>query len=235
MRHFAQSHCHQALVAACLLLLAAVSHAACVDSVLLVPDSGGQADDWNNTYQQLLDNGYHTQQIFRPQWGSNKSADNDHRGSEETPIFQAIEHALAQSCSHRIDIIAHGMGVTLAAQQIINSDRAEQVDSFVAIAGAYRGLWSCGSHPWNATEQHCGSYGLAIGSPFLDWLHGQKIAQRVYSLKSWSDQIVCATGVCSVGGVHSSQIKNENASFDYDYDHFALQTRTANKQIELIR
>ncbi len=127
------------------------------------------------------------------------------------------------------------MGVTLAAQQIIKANKVSKIDTFVGVAGAYRGLWSCGTYPWNVQNATCGSNGLSISSNFLDWLYGKKIASRVYSIKSWSDQIVCGTGVCTVGGVHSSQIKNENRSYTYGYGHFGLQKYTSSKQVSLIK
>ena len=74
-----------------------------------------------------------------------------------------------------------------------------------------------------------------MSSPFLDWLEGKTIASRVYSIKSWSDQIVCGSGTCRVGGIHSSQIDNENATYSYNLDHFGLQTYTAQKQYDLIK
>ena len=72
-------------------------------------------------------------------------------------------------------------------------------------------------------------------SPFLDSLYGEPLGDKVYSIKSNIDQIVCATGVCSVGGVHSSRIWNEDASYTYTLGHFGLQTDTASLQVNLIQ
>ncbi|WP_440874915.1 alpha/beta fold hydrolase [Thalassotalea sp. PLHSN55] len=209
--------------------------AACVDNVVLVHGNAGSPSDWDNTYDKLIANGYTSSQIYRPAWGSSYAANNNHSGSEETPIKNAINNAIAASCTGKVDVIGHSMGVTLAAQQIIKAGKTSKVDAFVGIAGAYRGLWTCGTYPWNVYTPTCGSNGLSVSSPFLDWLYGKTIANRVYSIKSWSDQIVCGSGVCTVGGVHSSQIKNENASYSYILGHFGLQTYTAQKQYDLIK
>lgn len=211
------------------------AYAACVDSVVLVHGNTGTPSDWDNTYDLLKANDYQDSEIFRPSWGGSSASNNNHSGSEETPVNNAISSALASSCTGKIDIIGHSMGVTLAAQQVIKLGKSNQVDAFVGIAGAYRGLWTCGVYPWNIWTPTCGTNGLSISSPFLAWLDGKSIANRVYSIKSWSDQIVCGSGVCSVGGVHSSQIANENATYSYALGHFGLQTYTADKQYDLIK
>ncbi|MFC6978961.1 alpha/beta fold hydrolase [Microbulbifer taiwanensis] len=210
--------------------------AACVDSVVLVHGNTGAPSDWDNTYQQLLDEGYSNSQIHRPSWGSKScAACNDHSGTEENPVRSAIADAITASCTGRIDVIGHSMGVTLAAQQIIKLGAQDQVDAFVGVAGAYRGLWSCGTYPFNVYNSTCGSNGLSVSSPFLDWLYGKSIAARVYSIKSWSDQVVCATGYCTVAGVHSSRIAGEDATYTYAYGHFGLQAYTYERQVSLIR
>jgi len=47
--------------------------------------------------------------------------------------------------------------------------------------------------------------------------------------------VVCATGVCTVGGVHSSSIWNENASHTFATGHFGLLTNTAVLQANLVQ
>lgn len=60
-------------------------------------------------------------------------------------------------------------------------------------------------------------------------------ALRVYTVKSNIDQIVCSTGVCTVGGVHSSTVPGENASYTVATRHFGVLTNTAVLQADLIR
>lgn len=211
------------------------SYAACIDKVVLVHGNSGSPSDWDNTYDLLKTKGYQDTDIYRPSWGSSSASNNNHSGTEETPVNNAINNAITSSCTGKVDIIGHSMGVTLAAQQVIKLGKSNQVDTFVGIAGAYRGLWTCGLYPWNVYTPTCGVNGLSVSSPFLDWLDGKAIANNVYSIKSWNDQIVCGSGICTVGGVHSSQIANENASFTYVLGHFGLQTYTANKQYNLIK
>ena len=210
--------------------------AACIDNVVLVHGNAGNPSDFNNTYNALRARGWAANQIFRPSWGSKTcAACNDHAGSEEAPVENALIDAIASSCTGRIDVIGHSMGVTLAAREIDKFALKPYVDSFVGIAGAYRGLWSCGTYPWNFLTSTCGAQGLSIGSPLLTGLAGKKPGARAYSIKSWSDQIVCSTGICTVGGVHSSTVPGENASYTYVTGHFGLLTNTASKQVDLVQ
>lgn len=217
-------------------LFALTAQAACRDNVVLVHGNAGSPSDFNNTRNELLARGYAGNQIFRPSWGNPLCpACNDHNGSEETPVLNALVDAIASSCTGRVDVIGHSMGVTLAAHEIEKYGLKPYVDSFVGIAGAWRGLWSCGSYPWNVWTSTCGSWGLSVGSPLVNSLAGKKPGARAYSIKSNIDQIVCSTGVCTVGGVHSSTIPGENASYTYATGHFGLLTGTAVMQANLIQ
>ena len=227
-----------ALTAVFLAILATASThsmAQCIDNVVLVHGNSGEPSDWDNTYSLLRNNGYQASQIYRPNWGSKTcAACNNHSGTEEVPVRDAIAAAINNSCTGKIDVIGHSMGVTLAAKIIIEEGNVGNIDAFVGIAGAYRGLWTCGAYPFNVATSTCGVNGLSVSSPFLDWLFGRKIGTRVYSIKSYADQIVCGTGTCLVYGVHSSQISGEAASFTYSYGHFRLQQYTASKQYSLL-
>lgn len=217
-------------------LASSAVQAACVDNVVLVHGNAGYPSDWDNTYVELRARGYATNQIFRPNWGSKTcAACNDHNGSEETPVENALVDAIATSCTGKVDVIGHSMGATLAAREIRRLGLSGYVQTFVGVAGAFRGLWSCGTYPWNVVTSTCGYYGFSVGSPLVTGLAGQRFGARMYSMKSYIDEIVCSTGVCTVGGVHSSQIAGENASYTYAYGHFGLQRYTAVQQVNLIQ
>lgn len=218
-----------------MLAISAGAAAACNDAVVLVHGNAGQTSDWDNTVELLSSRGYSSSEVFLPSWGArNCAACNNHRGAEETPVKNAINDAIDASCTGKIDVIGHSMGVTLAAQQIIKEGRMSQVDAFVGIAAAYRGLLTCGVYPYNVWNSTCGSWGLSVSSPFLNWLYGKKFAARSYSIKSWVDQVVCGSGSCYVYGKHSSRLEGEDATYSYNYGHFGLQTYTADKQYDLI-
>jgi triacylglycerol lipase len=208
---------------------------ACVDSVVLVHGNSGSPEDFDNTYVELRARGLSDAQIVLPDWGSKVCpACNDHSGSEETPVANALTGAIASSCTGKIDVIGHSMGVTLAARQILKLGLASKVDAFVGIAGAYRGLWSCGMYPFNVPTPTCAANGLSVSSPLLNGIYNKKLAARTYSIKSYIDEIVCSTGTCLVYGTHSSSIAGENASYTFGYYHYPLLWFTPITQADLI-
>lgn len=224
---------------AALLVLAAVpalASAQCRDNVVLIHGNTGDPGDFANTVDELHARGYGDAQIFAPDWGSKScAACNDHNGSEETPVENALVDAIASSCTGKVDVITHSMGGTLGARVIERVGLRPYVDGYVAVAGAFRGLWSCGTYPYNVWNSTCGSWGLSVSSPFLDDLYGFRFADRMYSIKSWTDQVVCATGYCTVGGIHSSSIWSEDGSYTYNgFGHFGLLSYTATTQVDLI-
>ena len=211
------------------------AHGACRDAVVLVHGNTGTPAQFDATYVELRARGWADAEILRPAWGSRScAACNDHGGSEEVPVRDALVEAIARSCTGRIDVIAHSMGVTLAAKQIVDYRLAGDVHTFVGIAGATRGLWSCGTYPLNVATSTCGAQGLSVNSPLLTRLQGHPLGLRTVSIKSWIDQVVCATGICTVGGIHSSQIAGENASYTRATGHFGLLGETAVLQVDLI-
>jgi len=217
------------------IFLSTVIEAACRDSVVLVHGNTASTQSWDSTVNLLLANGYSNSEISLPNWGSKTcAACNDHNGSEETPVKNAIANSIATSCTGKIDVIGHSMGATLAAQQIIDLQAQNSVDTFVGIAGAFGGLWSCGYYPYNVWSSTCGTHGLSVNSPLLNSLSGNSLGTKVYSVKSWMDQIVCSTGTCYVYGQHSSRIDGEDGTYTFALGHFGLQSQTAQTQYELI-
>lgn len=218
------------------LLMACPAWSACRDAVVLVHGNTGRPADFDATYNALRSRGYLASEILRPDWGSKTcAACNDHDGTEETPVRDALVEAIARSCTGRIDVLGHSMGATLAAREIRRYALSADVDAFVGIAGAFRGLRSCGTYPYNVANSTCGRWGLSISSPLLDDLSGRRFGARTFSIKSYYDQVVCFGGVCTVGGVHASSIAGEAASYTYTYGHFGLLTSTVDRQLELIQ
>jgi pimeloyl-ACP methyl ester carboxylesterase len=215
---------------------ASASAQTCRDAVVLVHGNTSSPSDYTNTYNTLISRGYGAGEIFRPNWGSKTcAACNDHSGSEETPVRDAINQALSRSCTGKIDVIGHSMGVTLAIKAILDLGVQSRVEAFVGLAAGYRGLWSCGTYPLNVATTTCGYWGLSVKSPFLTGIYGKRMATRIYSLKSNSDEIVCFGGTCTVNGVHSSQLANETASYTLSESHFGLVRNTATRQADLIQ
>ncbi|HET6432183.1 lipase [Dyella sp.] len=224
------------LLALLLLIPATAARAVCHDTVVMVHGNTGSPGDFVNTYNLLRQNGWTDAQIVRPSWGNAYcAACNDHSGSEETPVKNAIATAIAGSCSGKIDVIGHSMGVTLAMREIDKLGVAAKVNTFIGIAGAVHGLWSCGTYPFNVYTSTCGYYGLSVHSPFLNSIAGHRFATHMFSMKSWIDEINCYGGVCTVDGVHTSSIPGEDRSLDYPYGHYQLLWYTAADQVSLLQ
>jgi hypothetical protein len=100
------------LITLSLMIFTSSVQAACVDNIVLVHGNTGTPSDWNNTYDLLIADGYDDTQIFRPSWGSAYATNNNHSGSEETPVRNSINAALNTSCTGKIDVIGQTMGVT---------------------------------------------------------------------------------------------------------------------------
>ncbi|MET0934410.1 MAG: alpha/beta fold hydrolase [Luteibacter sp.] len=219
---------------ALLLFVCSSLHATCVDTVVLVHGNTGSPSDFQATHDLLRQKGYTEAQIIAPSWGNGLcAACNDHQGSEETPVQNAIVDALASSCTGKIDVIGHSMGATLAARVIDRIGAAGSVNTFIGIAGAFHGLYSCGIYPANVATTTCGAWGLSISSPFLNGIQGHRFGAKMYSFKSFSDEINCY-GSCYVYGVHTSQIQGETASYTFPYAHYGLLWYTATQQVNLL-
>jgi triacylglycerol lipase len=222
------------LAAAALTVGAFTAQAACLDNVVMVHGNTAYPSSWNNTVSTLKGRGYVDSQIYRPSWGSKTcAACNAHTSGNLTPVKSALQSARAASCTGKIDVIGHSMGVTLAMKAINDLGYSGYVNSFVSVAGAQHGLNSCGVYPFNVITSTCGSAGLSINSPLINSVRGKRYGAKMYSLKSWIDEIVCI-GSCYVYGSHTSNVDMQNASYDFALGHFGLQTLTTSTQANLL-
>jgi triacylglycerol lipase len=222
------------LLAATLAVAAIGAHAACLDNIVLVHGNTAYPSAWNNTVSTLKSRGYVDSQLYRPSWGSKTCAGcNDHSSANTAPVKSALQSAAASSCTGKIDVIGHSMGVTLAMKAINELGYAGRVNSFVGVAGAQHGLNSCGVYPWNVLSTTCGSNGLSIDSPLIKSVRGKRYGAKMYSIKSWIDEIVCA-GSCYVYGSHTSNVDGQNATYDFALGHFGLQSSTTGTQANLL-
>jgi triacylglycerol lipase len=222
------------LAAAALALGGGGVQAACLDNVVLVHGNTGDPSHWNSTVSVLKGRGYLASQLYLPNWGSKTNAgSNDHGATNTGVVKNSITAAYASSCTGKIDVIGHSMGVTLAMKAINELGYAGRINTFVSVAGAQHGLNSCGVYPWNVASTTCGANGLSIDSPLIKSVRGKRYATKMYSIKSWIDEIVCI-GSCYVYASHTSNVDLQNASYDYSLGHFGLVTYTTSRQADLL-
>ena len=211
------------------------------DAVVLVHGNGGSPSDWNATVSELLAHGWSASEIFRPSWGSFCVACNNHCGSEIAPVRAALRDALAASATGRIDVLGHSMGATLGARAILEEGAAPDVDAFVSVVGAFRGLRSCGSYPFSVPNSTCGYCGLSVGSPLVGSLRGRRFGAFQAALYSTVDGVVCNCGFgysascCNVAGVHTGIPQVVDWAANTGLGHFASQSGTAATQRALIQ
>ncbi|MBS0307340.1 MAG: alpha/beta hydrolase, partial [Proteobacteria bacterium] len=149
------------ITAAALTLSVIAAQAACLDNIVMVHGNMAYPSSWDNTVATLKSRGYTDSQLFRPSWGSKIcAACNDHNSTNTTVVKNALKSALAASCTGKIDVIGHSMGVTLAMKAINELAYSSKVNTFVGVAGAQHGLNSCGWYPWNVWSSTCGANGL---------------------------------------------------------------------------
>ncbi|MCH8621548.1 lipase family protein [Undibacterium sp. TS12] len=222
------------LIAMGLSLTAYTAQAACLDNVVLVHGNAGSPSDWNATISTLKSQGYTDAQFYRPNWGSKTNpAINDHSAANTNPVKASMQAAKAASCTGRIDVIGHSMGVTLAMKAINELAYSTSVNSFIGIAGAQHGLESCGVYPFNVFTPTCGSNGLSIDSPLILSVKNKRYGSKMYSIKSYIDEVVCI-GSCYVYGSHTSNIDGQNATYDFALGHFGLKDYTTYTQASLV-
>lgn len=229
------SRAQQILLFVALCLVGTVALAACRDTAVLVHGNTASPSSWDRTYNKLRNNGWSSYHIIRPNWGSKTcAACNNHSGAELDTVKSAIRKALNRTCTGRIAVIGHSMGVTLAALAIKQMGVHRRVNNFVGIAGAMRGLNSCGTYPYHVRSSTCGKWGLSKNSYTMRAIKGHRFGRRMYSIKSYYDQIVCMGG-CFVSGTHTSNIWNQNRTYTYNnLGHFGLQKYTTWRQESLI-
>lgn len=208
--------------------------AACLDNVVLVHGNTHSPSDWNKTVTTLKSRGYVDSQIFRPNWGSKTdAASNSHSTANTNIVKSSLQSAKSTSCTGKIDVIGHSMGVTLAMKAINELGYSGYVNTFVSIAGAQHGLNACGVYPYNVWTPTCGSAGLSINSPLINSVRNKRYGAKMYSIKSWSDEIVCV-GSCLVYWSHTSNVDGQNATYDYSLSHVGLKDYTTSKQADLV-
>ncbi|CAN5348878.1 hypothetical protein BH11PSE11_BH11PSE11_33440 [soil metagenome] len=168
------------LVAAGLSVTAFAANAACLDNIVLVHGNTGDPSHWNNTVSTLKSRGYVDSQLYRPNWGSKTNAgSNDHNATNTNVVKSSLQAAAGASCTGKIDVIGHSMGVTLAMKAINELGYSGRVNTFVSVAGAQHGLNSCGVYPFNVATPTCGSNGLSIDSPLINSVRGKRYGAKM--------------------------------------------------------
>ncbi len=231
--------------------------------VIFIHGNGDYAQDWDDVRDDYLEgNGsdvyYYPSELYAIGYGDKGALNasyNHHKADHMQRIRRLIAAVKAYTGATKVDVVTHSLGVTISRKAIkggyayntadrsgtaiyLGSSISSNIDTFVGIAGANRGLNSCGTWPANISTDTCEANGLSKSNPFLNDLGtGGSEGSYTFSIKSWVDEVVCATGTCYVDGQHSSYINGEDGTHEYSsypYGHFNSKNYSADYQIDMI-
>ena len=117
---------------------------------------------------------------------SNRSGVAHTHAANVPDLRQFVKAVLSYTRADKVDIVAHGMGVTLAREWVRQDNAERKVRRFVAIEGPNRGMIPCSAdpaNPWQSTG--AGAY---PGSPLCDEL-GSPDTPFLKRLKRTDNQI----------------------------------------------
>jgi len=241
-----------------------------------VDGTGMPMGGWINSRNYFISKGYKPSELYAVNWGlsgATNASFNYHSIYNLSKVYRFIKAVQTYTGASKVDVISHSLGVTLTRRAIKGgtvSDYANGsltlgtslnsfVDTFVGIAGANRGLLTCGEWPLNVWTPTCGPHGLSVNNTFLVDVNGgkaytylwwgvwtpntlsMKVGSYTYSIKSWVDEVACnlamgSTG-CYVYSAHTSTLDGENGSKSYysvPYGHFGVKNETAAVQYNMV-
>jgi hypothetical protein len=213
---------------------------------------------WTAVIRQFLAAGYTPAELYATTWGPadpDKAGDQVHSVDYVQRVRTFMEAVLAYTGAERLDIIAHSMGVTLARRAILGGELdghalgpplTGQVDTFVGIAGANRGLTTCFfTRQFPTCSDQDGFFpgyvlfwGVTGLSDFLKALNVQAgfEGSHVYSIWSRADQVIGFGGL--VYSKYTSRIPGQDGEKVYDgypYGHFCVRDLSVPVQLEMVR
>ncbi len=229
------------------------------EPVIFIHGNSDYAQSWSSVRSEFIAYDYYPVELYGIGWGlkgAMNAANNHHKAEYMQKIRRLIAAVKAYTGSAKVDVVTHSMGVTLGRKAIkggnayntydrsgspvnLGSNINGSIDTFVGIAGANRGLNSCGwwdggTAVWSNT---CWANGLSIDNPFIDDLgYGGDEATYTYTIKSLIDEVVCI-GSCDVWYTHSSRIDGQNGGTTYSYvpyGHYGVKNLTAEDQINMV-
>ena len=222
------------------------------EPVIFIHGNGGSAADWREARETFLANGYQSCELYALTYddgGPDKEAAmkryHSKRFLEQIRAF--IEAVKAYTGAEKVDVISHSLGVTLARGAIKGGSQSDlleggsydlgraltnEVDTFVGVAGANRGLASCALA--GTMLPICGlTNGLSPMSAYLSRINSdprREASNKVYSVWSSDDRIV------GPESGETTRIPGEDASVSIpDHDHYDLIKETGHRMVKLVR
>lgn len=227
--------------------------------------SSATQSGWTASRNWFLDHGYSGAELYATTWGpadANQASQQEHSRKHVLALRAFVQAVLAYTGAQKVDIIAHSMGVTLARKVVlggaatdpndggdydVGAPLTDQVDAFVAIAGANLGLVSC--FQTAASTPTCGAVnglypGAFVGmqvvgrSSFLENLLEASAFEGAFRYALWSsvDEVIGYGNL--VYGKPTSRLPGQTGEITWataPYGHFGLKDLTGKEQLALVR
>jgi pimeloyl-ACP methyl ester carboxylesterase len=222
------------------------------EPVIFIHGNSDSAAGWKNSIESFAKQGYKPSEMYAMTWGPAnplKASQQHHSEKYLEEVRAFIEAVKEYTGAEKVDVIGHSMGVTLARKAIQGGDGFDpytrksfdlgkpltnNVDTFVGIAGANRGLASA-LMTGDLVPTTNRTSGLHPASSFLKDLNAENHDEgaHVYSIWSNVDELV---GVGLAGG--TSPIPGQDGQKVYGtfpFGHMGLKNLTAETQLAMIR
>lgn len=235
------------------------------EPVIFIHGNGGSAADWDTSVRTFKSQGYKDSELYGMTWGPNdikRVGEATHSKKYLSEVRAFIQAVKEYTGAEKVDVIGHSMGVTLSRKAIqggtgtasdgsydLGKPLTHDVDTFVGVAGANRGLTSAYLFPIAPTTNALDGFYPGVATPF--GVVGQsKIlqdinqtphdeGQHVYSIWSPADEIVNAGAPLGGGLVYgepTSRIPGQDGEKVYAFKgHFQLKDDTAEEQLRMVR
>lgn len=192
---------------------------------------------WQKYIRYFKNKKYTNAEIYGFSWGHQNpflATLETHSHENILKIREFVLAVLEYTGAEKVQIVSHSMGVTMSAKAIIGgeltvpgditnltyhlgNDISDRIDSFVGIAGAFRGIENCRHFPFIPT---CNMYnGLHPDSLLIQDLNTANVKFADRSLSVWSrdnDEILQSS---NAGEYPSSRIPNQSNELVFERDH----------------
>lgn len=221
---------------------------------------GGGSDTygWFYTYQQLRNNGWNNSELYAVNYAyesATMASYNDHRSTFTNRIKDFINAVYAYVGNRQVTVVAHSLGVTVARKAMKDGNLYSKVATFIGIAGANKGLPTCGYQAGLLylqsvfTPTCSGSTGFLFPpnymtaddntSYFIGKLNHSSYGDNQMSGKTTRTYVIYST-VDEICGVRASYTSKLNGTYKYQtysavpYGHFNSKNLTASVQMSMI-
>lgn len=224
---------------------------------------GTTQSGWTGSLNHFHSQGYTEAELYAVTWGDAnplQSANQTHSKPVLTRLRAFIEAVLDYTGAAKVDVVTHSMGVTLMRKVIeggtthdpnnggsynLGSSLSSQVDAFVGIAGANKGLTNCYPYPSYLTltcDDETGLYpgylwwGSVYGlSDILLDINSSVGYEGSYRYSIWSGNDVIVGYGCIVYGSNTCFIPGQTGNKELSsLGHFGLKDYSGSTQYSMV-